>query len=65
MTVYSCRVSLGEILFPVNSAAGFIYVSYSDLMTGRTDLYHPSYFYLLIASMNCIGHVAYARNKLL
>lgn len=34
MTVYSCSVSSGEILFPVNSAAGFICVFYSNLMNG-------------------------------
>lgn len=36
---YSYNMSLGEILFSVNFASGFIYTCYSMLMNGRTDFY--------------------------
>ena len=55
-------MSLGEILFLVNFAAGFICVFYSSLKNGRTDLYSPSYFYFLIALVNCVEHVAISKN---
>lgn len=46
MTLHSCSMSLGDVLFPIKFATGFIWVYYSCLMTDRADLWCLSLFLL-------------------
>ena len=45
MIRYSCSIFLGEVLFPVKFAAGFILVYYSIEMNDRANLWCLDFFF--------------------
>lgn len=47
MICYSCSIFLGEVLFPIKFAAGFVWVYYSIEMNDRASLWCLDIFFLL------------------
>lgn len=47
MTLYSCSMSLGEILFPIKFAAAFIWIYFSSLVNDKTNCGAQEYCFIL------------------
>ena len=51
MICYSCSIFLGEVLFPIKFAAGFVWVYYSIEMNDRASLWCLDFFFFFTLSL--------------
>lgn len=55
MIRYSCSIFLGEVLFPVKFAAGFIWVYYSIEVNDRANLWCLDLFFFHSLTLNLVS----------